>query len=246
MAIYNTIGWQNENALSSYPFTLDIEPMDLIVDAKFTQFDAFIPTLNSVLVESDRLELSFLFDYGAITAVFYKEAYILGEEYRNLRIYNKPKTRYLGQVTFGQGALFLWEMYAGRFLEFNTPFLSSTTRSIPSKDAVYLLDGSYGDVVLSRTQDDTTIFYNTAKKTLASPDKPNTITFNAVTGHAVPESASRPNALKQINLVKPVKNNINLASNDVIKISSVYGAGISMDLVSGTLSSSFSIPSLTT
>lgn len=245
MATYNTLGWQNENALSSYPFALDIEPRDLIVDAKFVQFDGFIPILNSVTVEDDRLNLKLTFDYGETTAALYKEAYFLGEEYRSVRLYNKTKTRYVGALTFGSGASTLWDAYAGRYLEFNSTFLANTVRSIPSKDAVYLLDGSYGDLKLARTVDDTTIFYNVSKKSVTNPGGLNTVTLNAVTGHAVPEGASRPNGLKQINLVKPIKNNINLASNDVIKISPVYGVGISMDLVSGSISSSFSVPSLT-
>jgi hypothetical protein len=245
MATYNTLGWQNENGLSSYPFLRDIEPRDFIVDAKFVQFDNYTPTLNSIAVEDIRIDLVFTFDYGEGQVSFYREAYELGDEYRSVRIYNKNRTRYMGSVTFGPGAATLWDMYAGRYIEFNTPFLACVTRSIPSQDAVYLLDGSYGDLNLSRASDDTTIFYNVSKKSLSNPGGLNSITFNAVAGHAAPQGANRPNGLKQINLVKPIKNNINLASNDVIKVSPVYGAGLSMDLVSGTISSSFSVPSLT-
>ena len=188
MATYNTLGWQNENALSSYPFALDIEPRDLIVDAKFVQFDGFIPILNSVTVEDDRLNLKLTFDYGETTAALYKEAYFLGEEYRSVRLYNKTKTRYMGILTFGSGASTLWDTYAGRYLEFNSAFLANTARSIPSKDAVYLLDGSYGDLKLARTVDDTTIFYNVSKKSVTNPGGLNTVTFNAVTGHATRRS----------------------------------------------------------
>ena len=62
MAIYNPLSWQNENALSSYPFSEDIDVQDFIVDAKFVQFDNFLPILNYVLVERDRLNLTMTFD----------------------------------------------------------------------------------------------------------------------------------------------------------------------------------------
>jgi len=244
MSTLNVLSWQNENGLTSYPFSFDIEPRDVIVDAKFIQFDNFVPVLESISVEPDKLIFTITLDYQQVEAVLYKELYTIGEPYRSLRLYNTDKSRYLGVLTVGEGVETLWSNYAGRYMKYSASFLASTVRSIPSKDAVYLLDGSYGDVSLQRTSDDTTIFYNISEKTTLNPAGRNSVTFNAVAGHAVPQNTERPNALKQINLVKPIKNNINLSSNDVIKISPTYGTGLTVALVAGNVSSSFAVPSL--
>jgi hypothetical protein len=238
MSLYNPLNWQNENALSSYPFAEDLNPQDFIVDAKFVQFDNFTPILNSVQVDEDRVTLDITLDYGTANFTLYKEIFDLNQNSSQLRLYNTDKSRYMGVVCFGPGTRLLWEEYIGRKLNYSAAFLGCTVRSIPSKDAVYLLDGSYGDLLLSRTAQDTSIFYNVSTSL-------NAITFNAVTGHAVPEDSSRPTALKQINLVHPIKNNINLSSNEVVKISPVYGRGLSIDLVSGNVASTFSVPKLT-
>lgn len=238
MANYNTLNWQNENELSSYPLSEDIEPNSLIVDARFVQFDNFIPILNSITIQSDSITLEILFDHGTNTSgVFYKASYTAGEAYRQLRIYTPDKSRYLGVITFGQGAETLWSSYVGRKLQPVTQFLPSTVYSIPSQDAVYTFDGNYGDVQLSRTPQDSAIFYNTSLGL-------NSIVLNAVGGHAVPEG-QLPVGLKQINYVKPLNNNITLASNEILKINSFNTATLTIDLVSGKPSSSFTLPTLT-
>lgn len=240
MANYNPLNWQNENGLSSYPFDQDLDIQDFIVDARFVQFDNFTPKLNYINVDVTKIELSITFDYGENAAlVFLKSKYDAGEAYRNIRIYQPGNNRYLGSVVFGQGALTLWQEYRGQRIVVNKPFAVETVRSIPSKDAVYLFDSSYGDVRLGRTELDRTIFYNVSEEL-------NSITFNAVGGHSVTEviAAGTSNSLKQINLVKPLHNNINLASNDVIKITPVNASSLQISLVAGNKSSAFSIPSL--
>jgi hypothetical protein len=235
MAIYNTLNWQNENALSSYPFTLDQEVQDFIVDAKFVQFDNFIPTLNYILVENDKIIFSITFDYGANdNIVFLKSTYDAGDAGRYVRMYNNSGDRHMGSLTIGPGAGVLWSSYVGRKIIYDIKFLQDTVRSIPLKDAVYLFDGSYGDVLLGRTDVDETIFYNTSTEL-------NSITFNAVGGHAVKPGIAE--GLRQINLVKPVNNNINLVSNDVIKITSPTGSYLTIDLVAGG-TSAFTLPTL--
>jgi hypothetical protein len=235
MAIYNTLNWQNENALSSYPFALDQEIQDFIVDAKFVQFDNFIPTLNHILVENDKIIFSITFDYGSNdNIIFLKSVYDTGDAGRYVRMYNNSGDRHMGSLTIGPGAGVLWSSYVGRKIIYDIKFLQDTVRSIPLKDAVYLFDGSYGDVLLSRTDVDETIFYNTSIDL-------NSITFNAVGGHAIKPGV--PEGLRQINLVKPVNNNINLVSNDVIKITSPTGSYLTVDLVAGG-TSAFTLPTL--
>jgi len=240
MPTYNVLSWQNENALTNYPLDVPLEVQDFIVDAKFIQFDGFIPVLNYIFVEADRIRLAITFDYGQNTAIdFLKEEYLLGESHRNLRIYTPGGDRYLGVLVFGLGAYELWRGYTGRKLTYDAPFLPDTVRSIPFKDAVYLFDGNYGDVTISKSAGDTAVFFNTNTNA-----EFNAITFNAVGGHSVDSISSSNTALRKINLVKPVKNNITLAPNDVIKVTSVNTAALSIDLVAGASSSSFALPTL--
>jgi hypothetical protein len=244
MAIYNPLEWQNENGLSGYPFDEEFEVQNFIVDASFIQFDDIVPVLNYVIVNKDRITLNIAFDDGLSHDVVYlKSTYDQGEEYRSVRIYNQTKERYFGCLAFGPGTATLWSTYVGQKIVYGKSFLPQTVRGIPSKDAVYLFDGSYGDVELTRTLGDSTIFYNTSKPNLAHPNYPNTITFNAVGGHAVvnPET---PKGLRKINLVPPLNNNINLAANDVVKITTLNAQSLSIDLVAGSVSPSFLLPTL--
>jgi len=239
MSAYNPLEWQNENELSGYPLSQETDYLSLLVDAKFIQFDNFVPTLNSLFVYSDRLTLTIVFDYGTHSAVnLLKSDYIKGEAYQNLRIYQPDTNRYLGTLTFGTGPGDLWSTAVGRSVTFNLPFATETVRSIPKKDAVYTFDGSYGDVLLGRTDEDTSMFYNTAR--IAGL---NAITFNAVGGGSI--SGRTAKGLRKINLVGPVANNINLVSNDVIKITPTSATSLSIGLAAGTPTTAFTIPSLT-
>lgn len=239
MSVYNVLPWQGEHSLSGFPFDVELDTRDFIVDAQFIQFEGFTPTLNHIYVEYDRIKLSMTFDYGTQTSVeLLKAAYDRGDSYRSLHIYTPARDRYLGTLTFGAGALTLWESYTGQKISYNSQFTPSVVRSIPLMDAVYTLDSSYGDVTLGRTEADSTIFYNVSENL-------NALTFNAVTGHSVPDDA-KPVGLRKINLVTPLHNNINLASNDVIKIASFNSQSLTVNLVSGNVSKAFSIPSLVT
>ena len=180
------------------------------------------------------------FDCGAISDIsFYQSKYLQGDAYRLIRIYQPSNRRYLGTLVFGEGTQILWEQYKGQSFVYNILFAPETVRSIPSKDAVYLFDSSYGDVQLSRTPQDRTIFYNVSEQL-------NAITFNAVAGHTVEDitDAGPIQGLKQINLVKPLHNNINLASNDVIKITPTNATSLQISLVAGNKSAAFTIPTL--
>jgi hypothetical protein len=240
MANYNTLNWQNENALSSHPFDLDIEVQDFVVDASFVQFDSFVPTLDYVYVSPTKITLDMTFDFGTLTDLtFLKESYDAGIAYRHIRIYQPSNTRYLGTVVFGEGANMLWKQYLGQRIRIASRFSASVVRSIPSKDAVYLLDSSYGDVTFTRTSADRALFYNVSESM-------NSITFNAVGGHSASDAISdnSGNGLKKINLVKPLNNNINLASNDVVKVTPFNASSLKIALVTGSKSPTFVLPTL--
>lgn len=236
MATYNPLSWQNENSLSCYPFDTDQDIQDFIVDAKFVQFDDVVPFLNYVLIDVDQITLNITFDAGQVDVIFLKTSYHRGAAYRTVRIYNNSKNRYLGSLTFGTGALTLWSDFVGRKVLYNMSFIPETTKSVPFKDAVYLFDSNYGDITLSRTQNDSAIFYNVSNNL-------NAVVFNAVGGHSV--AGITPEGLRRINLVGPKDNNINLAANEVIKVTSLNGRSVSIDLVAGDSTKAFVLPTLT-
>ena len=239
MPIYNPLSWQNENALSNYPFEEDFEVNDFIVDASFIQFDGFNPVMTGVFVDKDYISLDIIFDtQEKITVNLYKDSYSLGSSYRRLKIYDPDTDRYFGTLTFGAGTETLWSTYVGRKITQTRKFSPSTVRSIPFNDAVYLFDGMFGDLALSRSIEDKSIFYNTYKDNINNKCS---VVFNAVYGHA--PLYTDPGVLRKINLVSPV-NNVNLAANDIIKITQVDNAYISIDLVSGDAAKTFSLPTL--
>lgn len=240
MAIYSTLSWQNENTLTGFPLVENLFAPDIITDAKFIQFDNFTPHLNSILVDSDSLILSITFDFGTLNSLkFLKSTYISGSEYHYLRIYTPDQKRYVGSLTFGKGLTELWQSFVGRKYTINKAFLKSTVISIPKKDGVYTFNSLSGSINLSRLPTDSTIFYNVY--TAKSAAEYSSITFNAVAGHQI---TGDPQVLRKINLVSPVNNNINLASNDVIKIFSDNNTALKIELASGETSKSFLVPTL--
>lgn len=241
MAIFNPLSWQNENSLSNYPLDNTTDYPNFISDANFIQFDNFIPVLNYVLVEPNSLKLSITFDLGELNdVVFLKSKFLEGEISRFVRIYNEDNSRYLGSITLSQTTLDFWQNFIGRKLVYNSNFYKNTVKSIPKNHGVYTLDGLYGDIVITKPTTDNSIFYNTYK---FDSLKSNLI-FNAVTAYEITPTASQ--ALKKINLVNPVKNNITLSSNDLIKIfpNTTGAGGLEISLVSGKPNKNFTIPTL--
>jgi hypothetical protein len=251
MADYNVLGWQNENGLTNYPFVDPFDIQDLFVDASFIQFDNFIPRLSSVLVGSDYISITITFDSGDSMGTITHTDYINGN--RAIRYYDSVTNRYLGCLTTGEGVNTAWASFVGQDIRRNQPFISSTVRSIPSKDAVYTLDNSYGDITFSSSQDvadvytdiggivyqtvagGNTVFYNINNSIPA-------ITFNAVANHAIPAN-NKIYPLKKINLVNPIKNNVYLDSNDVVKFNSINNQNLSIYLVGQNGAGSSIVPS---
>jgi hypothetical protein len=245
MSEYIALSWQNENGLTNYPLTLPFEINDLIVDASFIQFDNYVPTFSSVLIGENYMTFNLIFDLGEVSATYNQSDYSAG--IKNLRFYDNGGDRYLGCLTIGVGATKAWDSYvgenliAGATLGGPIPFVASTVKSIPLNDAVYTLDGSYGEIYLGANQDvadsfadiggiiyqtsagGNTIFYN-------SVSSPPSITFNAV-GNSVPPASNNIYPLKQINLTKPKNNNITIGGNDVIKFNSINNQNLEIYVV---------------
>jgi hypothetical protein len=249
MASYTVLPWQNENSLTSYPLETPFELENFIVDASFIQFDAFVPVLKEIDVRQTDLRLKFQTDAGEIGARYFLVDHRAGKQ--DLRIFAQ-NNRYLGCLALGAGADVLWTSYVGQKLELNIKFLAHTVRSIPLKDAVYTLDSLYGDVQFDSAIDTLekyaqfessstqliprgkTVFYNIQ-------NTPKVFSFNAVKNHSVAKAALMPKALKKINLVRPVDNNVYIASNDVLKFTPFNGQRLNIALAGDSVFTSSSI-----
>lgn len=265
MAEYNPLPWQNENSLSSYPLVFPFDYDGFIVDASFIQFDYFVPILNSVLVSkednADYIDIAITFDSGEKIERYWREQH--NEGLREVR-FMENDSRYLGCITIGEQATFLWDNFMGQKLVKNIPFLATVVRSIPLKDAVYTLDSIYGDVVFDVELDELSNFstigdFNFQSFLITGLNVQNTgggnnifynyninknaLVFNAVANHTFPDAHVW--ALKRINLVPPVNNNIFLAGNDVVKFTSINNQKLQVSLAGENSLGSSIVPTLT-
>lgn len=225
------LSWQNEHGLANYPFGAPHDVRDLIVDAALVQFDGFLPILQTILVSSTDITLTIKFDLVTKSFTYLKSSFDSGV--RHLSMYDGD--RFLGRLVFGNGIQILWANYVSQLLSWNLEFLACVVRGIPSTDAVYAIDNKYGALIFTKTTDDKSVFYN-VNTTL------NSITFNAVLNNSITGTST---ALKKLNLISPLNNNIFLASNDVIKVSPAT-AGLNINLVGNGLSASNIVPTLAT
>jgi hypothetical protein len=252
MSDYKILSWQNETGLTNYPLTLPFDIQNLIVDASFIQFDNYVPELKLIVVNSQSIDITITFDIGDVSESITTTDYQNGR--RHIRFIDSG--RYLGCLTIGEGASGAWVTSLGRRIAKSIPFSQNTVRSIPSRDAVYSLDNKYGDVLFGALSDieDTfteiggiiyktqaggnTMFYNRSVEL-------NSITFNAVGNHRIPDNAVELRALKKINMVPPRDNNIYIESNDVIKFNAINDQNLQITLV-GESSGASIVPTLTT
>jgi hypothetical protein len=261
MAEYNVLPWQNENSLSSYPLVFPLDFDGFIVDASFIQFDYFVPVLNTIFIGTDHIEITITFDKGQLTQTYSNSQFNAG--IREIR-FIENNNRYLGCITVGEKTTFLWENFVGQNLIKNIPFLATVVKSIPSKDAVYTLDSLYGDIVFGVELEEVTsfstiggfnfqnnligglVFQNTGGGSNIFYNyniNKNALVFNAVANHTFPEASVW--ALKRINLVPPINNNIYLASNDVLKFKSINNQKLQISLAGESASGASLVPTLT-
>lgn len=191
MSVIGKIGWQNEHALSAYPLTQNFPVQNFFLDASFIQFNGFIPKLISVTAGAE-IKINLLTDVGLVSTVVPID-FIPGKA---LRI--SVGDRYIGKITLGSG-------YVKNDVIYNTPlsFCSTTVKSIPLTAGVYSIAGASGDLLFSTDQN---MFFVIDGQI---------ITWNAVGLDVSPLNIT---ALKTLNSVAPINNNIEILASDVITI----------------------------
>lgn len=217
MATIFDLEWENQNGVSSYPFLIDAPLNNIVVDASFIQFENFIPILNYVQVSAASLTFNIIYDTGISNFTLTQSDYNSGLNF--IRLF--ASTRYIGRLVFGPGVNTLWNNYVGQQINFNLPFVSTTVRGISNTCGVFSISGLYGGIEFTRTTLDENIFFNTAS---------NNVTFNAVANNQFPTTPPAQ-ALKLLNLLAPVDNNIFLSSSDVVQISGNSTGSIAVSLV---------------
>jgi hypothetical protein len=222
------LSYQNELGRTHYPLQPNTSVINnLIVDATLIQFDGFVPVLQSILVSATDLTITIQFDLLTLSFTYLQSSYTAGVRhvsiYDNLNSYNK---RYLGRIVFGDGVVDLWNNKVSQLLTFGVPFIPSVVRSVPSTAGLFSLQGRFGTIELLGDPSMDSMFFTT------NPSD-NWIAFNGVGHFKLPDAPPSP-ALKLLNLVAPVDNNIFLGSNDIIKVSTQGGGGLSISLVGNT------------
>lgn len=195
--------WQNEHALTDYPLSSYTGFNDFIVDAAFIQFDNFIPVLQKVVVTSSEITVYILFDCGVKTCSITKDYFDTCYKFYD-------KDRYLGFVVFGRGIYSLFDTAVGKEFVWNIPFAASTVTIVNSKAGVFSLEGLTGDILVHTGETSITrsIFFEISREL-------NEITWNAVALKAFPDEDII--ALKTINNVPAVNNEIFLKGSDIIR-----------------------------
>lgn len=214
MKTIGTLPWLNENSLTTYPLTSSFGYNGFLVDASFVQFDNFIPVLSEFSVDDNQIVISVAVDTGTI--VSYVAISDLAIQGYTQKLYDN--TRYVGSLVFGITAysLVTGNMANQTFKNLNIPFLSNTVKSIPTDGGVYNIQGKFGALTLTNT--DNTFFYSVTGQDLV---------IGAI---AYPELKDE-NILKSINSVLPQSNNLYLLDNQVIKYKSTGSSELEIGLV---------------
>lgn len=216
MSIFE-LDWENQNAVSAYPFTQDAPFNNVVVDASFQQFDNFIPTFNYILVSSTFITVNVTYDTGTNNFVLQQSDYASGINF--IRLFDG--TRYIGRITFQDGVNSLWNTYVGQKIVFNLSFVATTVKSISSACGVFSISKLHGNVSFTKGSSDNNIFFNSGS---------NFITFNAVGNNQLPSSPTIK-ALKLLNLMAPINNNVFISSSDVIQINGDGIGSLNISLV---------------
>lgn len=224
------LDFENESLLTGYPIYAANLPKGLFTDARFQQFDDHTPILQTVTITNDYLELVIKFDLSVETVRVLRSS--VNSQRRTIEI-KHSNDRILGKLTFGSNFALILSEFQGRKLVVNTAFNPETVLSVDSSAALFSLDSLIGSVTITNTSSDDTFFINSYTTGL---------TFNAVKNHKLPDSLSFV-PLKQINLQKPVNNNIFLSTNDIVKLISQTSGGLQISLVS-TVNKANALPTL--
>jgi len=238
MSISSNIGileWENEAAASGYPLkTYNNNMLGLIIDAYWFQLDGFVPTLQSVSVDSTGVYFNVLTYSGKLTGLS-----VSGE---NVSIVDS-----IGRLA---GRLFLGESFdgfkaenLGQTVTVNIPFVSSTVYSLPSSAGVFSLAEITGAVVVSNdgseivTTTDHDILTTTEGNALVTTGGNIQFSEPITLGFVVSDAISIPVLLEQqplltINGVSA--SSVTLETNDVISWS-FSTDGLNLSLATGGL-----------
>jgi hypothetical protein len=204
-----TYNWRTEKSLTSYPLAEGIGIENFIIDAVFIQFDGFIPVLQTIVVTEESIHISILFDTGVKKKTIGSGGTVDGDI---IKFYDG--SRFLGKLLLGPGFTTMWDKFTDQTLTLNTQFISSLVKSIPSNSGIFSINNLSGGIHVTS---DSVIFFDVDV---------NDITFNA----AALDSALSSPALKTVNSVLPVNNNLTIKDGEIIKISS-DGNAVNINLI---------------
>jgi hypothetical protein len=196
MTTVGILPWQNECSLSPYPLSKSFGFDNLLVDANFVQFDAFLPTLVSISTTLSTITFTVQFD-GVIVSSEVGPSDGIAQFFSG--------STYLGGLVFNtETAYELITAQANQTILVNVSFLPIVVTSIPSKAGVYKLGNAYA---VTELEHDANITY-------VGDLGDNSITFNAVAFPTLLDTVF----LKSLNSVAPTNNNIHIQESDLVKI----------------------------
>lgn len=222
--------WEDENILTDFPINVGELGKSVIIDARFIQFDGFVPFLSTLTVTPDEIIFIIKFDTFTKTCSFSRFDFSPFTPFAYLNSDDINDVRFLGTITFGDGFFPLFRSSVGKVFNINAFFDPATVIPVNKNNAVYTLDSLFGSINFRNTDTQDT-FFSAAT---------NFITCNAVKNHTIPNDPII--ALKQLNLKRPTHNNLFIAGNDVLKIKPV-SSGINLSIVS-TANRTQTIPTL--
>lgn len=213
---YPVIPWHNENALTEYPLVKSYGYNGFLVDAQFIQFDDFVPSLKTIKVNDTNVDIVITLQTGdllsSIPIIDFQDSpfnyeLVIGDSY-------------LGFLSFGVTAytMLTTEMVNLVTKTLNIPFLGTVVKSIPSQAGLYSLNGRYGALTLSETDE---------------------VHFNQTGQEVVMDIYTLPTEsdvlyLKTLNSIPPVDNSVNLILPDVVKLSAQGASALELSLIGST------------
>lgn len=223
----NVPSWLTETSLTPYPLTKSFGYDALFTDAEFIQFDNFVPTLKSIVIQDSTITFTITFDL--YTRSFSSPVDDISTIGSTLRL--AVSDRYLGKLVFGSGlALLVASIGNDKTLTTNIKFLPHVVKSIPSNCGIFAINDQYGDLTFDH---DTHISYETG----VDPDL-HEITFNAIAYAISPNTPY----LKTLNSVGPTNNSVFIKSTDLLKVSG-QASTVEISLVGSILSNSIIVTS---
>lgn len=208
--------WRDERKFDSYPLAQPYPFQGLILDAKFVQFDGYVPVLTKISLAEGNVTLTIKYDTNE---VLIEVNYITGGGTAN--IYDVTEGwRYIGTIVCDSDeCVRLLTALPSQQLSLNIPFHPSTVHSIPSNTGVYSIAKATGDPLQLVSIDDLISFSVDQSQNKLS------LHANCPPG----ETTSTIHPIRTINGVPPVNNSVQISPSEVIKISSDT-AGLKIDL----------------